>query len=29
VDDARRALVAEPDKVRRVDEFAKSIGLSG
>jgi cytochrome c-type biogenesis protein CcmH len=27
--DARRALAAEPDKVRRVDDLAKELGLQG
>jgi cytochrome c-type biogenesis protein CcmH len=27
--DARRALASDPDKVRRIDEFAKQSGLSG
>jgi len=27
--DARRALVGEPDKVRRIDDLAKSLGLEG
>jgi hypothetical protein len=27
--DARRALAGEPDKVRRVDDLAKGLGLSG
>jgi cytochrome c-type biogenesis protein CcmH len=27
--DARRALAAEPDKLRRIDEFAKGLGLKG
>jgi cytochrome c-type biogenesis protein CcmH len=27
--DARRALAADPDKVRRVDELAKGLGLNG
>ncbi len=28
-DEARRALASEPDKVRRVDELAKGLGLEG
>ena len=27
--DARRALVGEPDKLRRIDDLAKSLGLEG
>jgi len=27
--DARRALAAEPDKIRRIDELAKELGLNG
>jgi hypothetical protein len=27
--DARRALASDPDKVRRIDEFAKQSGLNG
>jgi len=26
--DARRALAAEPDKIRRIDELAKELGLN-
>ena len=29
VGEARRALASDPDKVRRVDEFARDSGLSG
>jgi hypothetical protein len=27
--DARRALASEPDKLQRVDEFVKGLGLEG
>jgi cytochrome c-type biogenesis protein CcmH len=27
--DARRALASDPEKLRRVDEFVKGIGLEG
>jgi cytochrome c-type biogenesis protein CcmH len=27
--DARRALAGEPDKLRRIDELAKELGLQG
>ena len=29
IGDARRALANEPDKIRRIDEFAKDAGLNG
>jgi cytochrome c-type biogenesis protein CcmH len=29
VGNARRALASDPDKVRRIDEFAKGVGLTG
>jgi cytochrome c-type biogenesis protein CcmH len=29
VSNARQALAKDPDKVRRIEDFAKSVGLSG
>jgi hypothetical protein len=29
VDEARRAVASDPDKLRRIQEFAKGLGLEG